>query len=183
MKETFARVGWFRHGYDPAKVDEFLEKAKSAYDVSADVDHQANEDMVRHASFPWVRNGYHAQLVDAALDRLEQAFTQRRRAARVHEEGEDAWLRSTYERATSMYPRLRRPAGQRFAHANGRGYAIDEVDALMDRVIAFFDKAEPLTSAEVRQMMFTSAKGANAYDEAVVDVFLDRVVSVLMSVE
>ncbi|WP_216378888.1 DivIVA domain-containing protein [Arcanobacterium phocae] len=183
MNDTFARVGWFRSGYDPAQVDAFLEQAKDAYDVAYEDGQEITEETVRRVSFPWVRNGYHAQLVDAALDRLERAFIQRRRAARVREEGEDRWLRSTYDRATSLYPRLRRPAGQRFAHPEKSGYSSADVDALMDRIIAFFDSAEPITSQEVRNTTFSSAKNEKAYEEKVVDVFLDRVISVLMSVE
>ncbi|QJC21567.1 DivIVA domain-containing protein [Arcanobacterium buesumense] len=183
MTDTFARVGWFRSGYDPAQVDSFLTQAKNAYAAGPEDTSEINEETVRNMSFGWVRNGYHAQLVDAALDRLERAFVQRRRANRVREAGEEQWLRETYERATSLYPRLRRAPGKRFAHPEGKGYAIADVDAMMERIIAFFDNAESLTSADIRNATFASASGDNAYDEAVVDVFLDRVISVLLSVE
>ncbi|QRV02708.1 DivIVA domain-containing protein [Arcanobacterium phocisimile] len=183
MSDTFSRVGWLHSGYSPADVDSFFARAKDAYDMSGEEANDFSEATVRDVSFPWVRNGYHAQLVDAALDRLEQAFVQRRRANCVRDKGEEEWVRTIYDRATSLYPRLRRPQGQRFAHPDTHGYSVTEVDQLIERVIAFFDKAEPLTSVEVRNTTFSQAKGESAYDEGVVDVFLDRVVSVLMSVE
>ncbi|USR79963.1 cell division protein DivIVA [Arcanobacterium pinnipediorum] len=183
MSDTFSRVGWLHSGYSPAEVDSFFERAKLAYDNASEHSQEFTEASVRDVSFPWVRNGYHAQLVDAALDRLERAFVQRRRAICVRDQGEEEWVRMIYDRATSLYPRLRRPQGKRFAHPKRHGYSVSEVDQLIERVIAFFDKAQPLSSNEVRNITFTRAKGADAYEESVVDVFLDRVVSVLMSVE
>ena len=41
----------------------------------------------------------------------------------------------------------------------------------------------PLSSAELRNAVFGQAKGAKAYDEAVVDVYLERAITVLVAVE
>lgn len=181
MTDTFARTGKCSSGYDTVQVDEFLTAAKAAYsgDSAADID----ETTVRNTAFSWVRNGYEPALVDAALDRLERAFIQRRRAKVVSTDGEAVWLEQTYEAARTLYPRLLRPAGERFAKADGAGYQKEEVDELLDRVAQYFDGKAALHSDEVRQAVFSSAKGDGAYSEAVVDVYLDRVISVLLAVE
>ncbi|MDK8601298.1 cell division protein DivIVA [Trueperella bernardiae] len=181
MTDTFKRVGGLNNGYNPTQVDEFLEQAKLAYagDESIDIDEVA----VRGVAFDWVRKGYTPALVDAALDRLESAFVQRRRAKVMEAEGEEAWLAATYKQAQALYPRLLRPAGERFADADGRGYKKADVDALLERLSEYFAGKAELTSAEVRGVTFGSARGADAYRESVVDVFLDHAVSVLLAVE
>ncbi|MFY9263468.1 MAG: cell division protein DivIVA [Actinomycetaceae bacterium] len=198
MGDTFARVGHFRSGYDVEQVEEFLALAKEAY-ASAGVDTNAeassdegegndevetiDENTVRAIAFEFVRNGYEPELVDAALDRLEKAFIQRRRAHVVNTEGEKAWLEATYEQATTLYERLLRPDEQRFADAEGRGYLKADVDSLMTRIADYFDGKGELTSADIRRATFAKAKGEAAYAESVVDVYLDRVISVLLAVE
>lgn len=190
MSSTFERVGRLHSGYDCEEVDSFLREAKAAYanfshegaEQSADTP-AIDETTVRNASFSWSRNGYKPVQVDAALDRLEAAFIQRRRAGVMYTAGEQAWLEQTYNSATTLYPRMLRPEGERFADADGRGYAKSEVDEFLDRIAAYFDGKANLASKEVRRTHFHSASGADAYDESVVDVYLDRVVSVLMAVE
>lgn len=181
MTDTFKRVGGLTNGYSPEQVDEFLEQAKLAYagDETIDID----ETTVHGVAFDWVRKGYVPELVDAALDRLESAFVQRRRAKVMEAEGEEAWLAATYEQAQALYPRLLRPAGERFADADGQGYKKAEVDRLLERLSEYFAGNATLTSAEVRGATFGKARGDGAYSEPVVDVYLDHVVSVLLAVE
>lgn len=183
MADTFSRTGKFRPGYSTSQVDEFLKLAKESYADTQSSERAIDENAVRSVSFSFTRDGYEPELVDAALDRLERAFIQRRRANVVSDDGEQAWLDSAYEHATSLYPRLRRPDGERFADAEGRGYDKAEVDELMERIASYFDGSADLNSSEVRRATFSKAKGASAYDESVVDVFLDRAVTVLLSVE
>ena len=121
--------------------------------------------------------------MDAALDRLEAAFLQRRRAAFVAKNGRQAWMDQVTQLATTLYPRLLRPAGERFAPASGQGYDKTDVDALMDRIAGYFDSDTTLTSSEVRGAVFRRARGNKAYGEPSVDRYLARVVEVLLSVE
>ncbi|WP_124055044.1 DivIVA domain-containing protein [Arcanobacterium ihumii] len=188
MSNTFERVGRLHSGYDCKQVDDFLRAAKEAYaNFSAQTQIKDNEvideSTVRGVSFAWNRNGYKPFQVDAALDRLEAAFIQRRRASVMYSKGEQAWLEQTYTAATSLYPRMQRRAGQRFADAEKRGYLKEDVDAFLEQVARYFDGQANLSSKEVRRQYFRSARGEKAYDESVVDVYLDRVVSVLMAVE
>lgn len=142
-----------------------------------------DEAAVRAASFDWVRNGYDPQLVDAALDRLETAFVQRRRAVMIDAQGEDAWLEQAYAQAQSLYPRFARPDGERFADAEGSGYSKAEVDEFVKRLEAYFAGTEQITATDVRSVTFKRARASKAYEESVVDAYLDRAVDVLLSVE
>lgn len=183
---TFTRAGTFKYGYHRKQVDEFFDRAKHAYsDSSESTSHDAavTEADVREAGFKWVRNGYKANEVDAALDRLERALLQRERANVMTASGESVWLDRTYTQAESLYPRMLRLAGARFADAKKYGYAKTEVDKFLDFIAAYFDGKAHLTSQQVREITFKRAKKEKAYDEAVVDVYLDRVISVLIAVE
>jgi DivIVA domain-containing protein len=89
------------------------------------------------------------------------------------------------ERARSLYGRLGRPDGEKFAPADrgSQGYDKDDVDDLCDRLIGYFDRQEPLTAGDIRSATFGRARGTDAYDEASVDAFLSRAVEVLLGVE
>ncbi len=179
--ETFERVGAMSWGYAPHEVDDFLTRAKRAY--SSNVPSGFDESTVRNAGFSRVRRGYDPVVVDAAMDRLEAAFIQRRRSQIITSQGESTWLNEIYEQAKSLYPRLLRPSGQRFADAEGWGYLKEDVDALLEKLTAYFDGKAPLASNELRHVVFTQAKADKAYDAAVVDVYLERAVTVLVAVE
>ncbi|MFN8048412.1 MAG: DivIVA domain-containing protein [Ancrocorticia sp.] len=179
--QTFERVGALSWGYVPAEVDDFLARAKQAYSDNEPFDF--DETTVRNAGFARIRRGYRPDVVDAAMDRLEAAFIQRRRSQTIAEQGESGWLNAVYDEAKSLYPRLLRPVGERFSHAVSWGYRKEDVDTLMEKLTAYFDGKAPLSSAELRNAVFGQAKGAKAYDEAVVDVYLERAITVLVAVE
>ena len=181
MSDMFPRVGVMARGYRPEQVDRYFETAHEIYD-DGDLEEMDSEG-VRTVAFDIVRGGYEPEAVDSALDRLETAFVQRRRAEFVARNGRQAWMDQVAELATTLYPRLLRPEGERFAPAQRHGYAKDEVDALMERLAGYFDTGDNLTSMEVCGAVFPAARRSKAYDEASVDRYLARVVEVLMSVE
>ena len=181
MSELFPRVGALQQGYRVEQVDRYFEIAHEIYDAG-ELEEMDSEG-VRTVAFDVVLRGYQPQAVDAALDRLEAAFLQRRRAAFVAKNGRQAWMDQVAELATSLYPRLLRPAGERFAPAPKVGYSKQDVDALMDRIAGYFDSDTTLTSSEVRGAVFRRARGNKAYGEPSVDRYLARVVEVLLSVE
>lgn len=202
MTQLFPRVAATHRGYDPSQVDAFFERARRAYEGTIDQDAPAggqqvdgSEDdaapeltfdahAVRTAAFDLVRRGYRASAVDAALDRLEAAFVASARADHIADRGQASWLSLVVDRATTLYERLTRPAGERFAPPeHGRGYDSAQVDALLDRLIAYFDDGVAITAAEVRTVVFAPAPPARAYAEGPVDAYLDRVVDVLLAVE
>jgi DivIVA domain-containing protein len=183
MTETFPRSGRWASGYDVEQVDEFFERARAAYEADPSLEEMSAEE-VRTAAFDLVRHGYDPGHVDAALDRLEGAFVQRARARSIGATGQDDWMNDVAARATTLYPRLVRPAGERFAPPErGRGYAAEAVDALLDRLIDYFDDGAELTAADIRSATFPSAARDRAYAEGPVDAFLDRAIDVLLAVE
>ena len=179
----FATVRGFKRGYDRDEVDEYFAHARQQYE-HAPADALSSTD-VRRVGFDLVRGGYVTGAVDAALDRLEQAFLARTRAEFVGRNGQRAWMDRLGEQAGTLYGRLRRPDGDRFAqpHGRGQGYEPADVDALCHRLIAYFDNGAKLTAGEVRSATFRARRGKNAYDEDSVDAFLARAVDVLLGVE
>ena len=181
MSDMFPKSALLRPGYRPEQVDRYFETAHEIYDAG-ELDEMDSEG-VRTVAFDVVLRGYQPQAVDAALDRLEAAFLQRRRAAFVAKKGRQAWMDQVTQLATTLYPRLLRPVGERFAPAPKVGYSKQDVDTLMDRIAAYFDSDGAITSDEVRSATFGSAKRDRAYEETSVDRYLARVVEVLLSVE
>lgn len=182
MNAMFPPAGRSRTGYDRQQVEEFFTRARAAYESGRG--EGFDEKDVRAAAFDLVRDGYATASVDAALDRLEAAFVQRRRTTFISAKGEPAWMDHIAELATTLYPRLLRPAGQRFrAPERGRGYDREAVDAALDRVAAYFDDGAELSAAQIRATTFPSARASRAYHEGTVDAFLDRTVEVLVAVE
>lgn len=178
----FPHVGRWARGYDPDQVEEFFAKARVAYE--GPVESALRGDDVRGTAFDLVRGGFEPSAVDEALDRLEAAFVRRERAAFVGKRSQEDWMALVAERATSLYPRLVRPNRRRFAPPHrGRGYDADQVDALLDRLVNYFDAGASLTAAELRTVTFRSAPKRRAYAEGPVDAFLDRAVEVLLAVE
>src|SRR5690625_2001530 len=181
MEDLFPTVGRWASGYDREEVEEFFERAKAAYENGRIS--MSSED-VRSAAFDLVRRGYDPEAVDAALDRLEAAFIQRDRSEYVANRNQDAWMELVAERATTLYPRLVRPPGQRFAPPErGKGYQREAVDVTMERLVAYFDEGKPLTAAELRSVTFPAASRSKAYAEGPVDAFLDRAIDILLAVE
>lgn len=179
----FRTVSRFRTGYDPDQVDTFFTHARRVYE-GEQADPLTGAD-VRKAAFDLIRGGYATTSVDSALDRLERAFTTRQRQDVLKAQGQQAWMEHIAGRARTLYERLRRPDGERFAPARrgDQGYLPDDVDDMCHRLIDYFDKGTPLTSDEVRHVTFRKAAGHKAYAEGPVDAFMERAVEVLLGVE
>ncbi|MDN5558293.1 MAG: DivIVA domain-containing protein [Ruaniaceae bacterium] len=174
----FPRVGRWHRGYHVGQVDELFTAARDSYERG-----EIDDDEIRNAAFDMVVDGYQTAAVDAAIDRLEAAVVRRKRVSHVAESSEESWMAQAVQRATTLYPRLQRPAGERFADAHGVGYAKRDVDAVCESLIDYFESGAGISAHEVRLATFDLARGEGAYDEAVVDSFLDRAVEVLLAVE
>lgn len=182
MTDLFPRAGFLSTGYQRSQVDEFFARARGAYE-RPHMDEQAMSALdIRRAAFDLKRGGYKTGAVDDALDRLEAAFAARVREQYVRAHGQDAWMQVLAERAQVLYPRLRRPRGERFRHPDGgkKGYSAVEVDQLLDRLIGFFDTGAPVTAEELRGATFSLKSRKKAYDERTVDVYLARAVDILL---
>jgi len=164
-------------------VDEFFERAQDVYEGRSD--EEITPEQVRAVAFSQVRHGYDEAQVDGALDRLDVAFCRKERAGFIAQFGQQAWLDKIVEQATTLYDRLGRPAGQRFGPPKSRepGYDSRQVDALLDRLAAYFNDGAALKSSDVRYAVFTPVKGRRGYCQGPVDAFMDRAVEVLVSAE
>ena len=185
MKRNFPRMSAWKVGYDPAQVDSFFRRARESYERTDPQPGDLDARAVRTVGFDLVRRGYHVGVVDAALDRLEDAFAERSRQNLIAASGEDAWVRELTRAASALQGRLQRAPGERFNYAEkGQyGYDIAQVDALCDRINGYFTQDHAMSIDEVRRILFRVRKGKQAYDEDQVDAFIDRVVEVMASAE
>ena len=181
-KGMFKTVSRLRSGYVTDEVDEFFDLARSAYEGHGEP--LTGRD-VRAMAFEVVHGGYATGAVDAALDRLEAAFVARTRQEFVAAHGQQAWMDQLADGARTLYGRLTRPDGEKFAPARrgDAGYEPAEVDAVCHRLVAYFDRGETLTAQDVRSATFHRRKAAKGYAEGPVDAFLNRAVEVLLGVE
>ncbi|SDC68602.1 DivIVA domain-containing protein [Sanguibacter gelidistatuariae] len=183
MTKVFSTVSKLRVGYDTDEVDEFFDHAREVYEGA--VTEPLTSRDIQTCAFDLTHGGYSTAEVDAALARLESAFVARQRHEFTVTRGPDAWMADLAERAQSLYGRLGRPDGERFARAD-RGepaYDTDDVDDLCERLVAYFDRTSALAAQDVRSAVFRRRKGRGGYAEAPVDAFFARTVEVLLGVE
>lgn len=186
IPESFDRVQRNQYGYNAKQVDQFLERARVAFETPQAADRRIKSVDVRAVSFDPVKGGYAAAGVDAVLDRLEDALALRERDELVAERGEEAWLRGIGRLATVLRGRLHRPDGQRFrrpSKAKARSYNTTDVDDLCHDLIGYLEEDRPLSVDNVRRAVFRPAIGADGYEESQVDAFLERVVELMASID
>lgn len=178
---TFPRARKGRHGYDIEEVEEFLEDARRAYtsDLPGSV---VTADSIRTTAFSMRKSGYSTTHVDAALERLEDAFAARERDREIAEIGEEAWYAKARETAQVILDRVVRPTGKRFQRVSvfTVGYSVRDVDAFADRIAGYFQSGASLSAEDVRTVAFRAQRGG--YREAQVDLLLDTVTRVMLAV-
>lgn len=167
-------------GYERQAVDDFLVRARSAFENAGRG--SVDAATIRAVSFPMVRRGYSVVAVDTALARIENAFAARQRDQAIAADGAAAWLDATRRDAQVILDRLSRPAKARFDRVGfGRwGYRVDEVDIVADKISAYFTAGTPISAEQVRSVAFRMQRGG--YREAQVDAVLDAVVEVMLAV-
>ncbi len=179
VRASFPEARGREKGYDKRAVDEFLDRARVAFEAGEDSLTAAD---VRRVAFPLVRHGYAIAPVDAALGRVEDAFAARERSQAVARAGADAWVGHAREIAQEVLDRLSRPRRQRFDRVSSLryGYRIDEVDLVADKIARYLETGEALSVEQVRAVAFRMQRGG--YREAQVDAVLDAVVEVMLAV-
>jgi len=196
---TIARVGKRKKGYDVHQVDAFLEQAHALYEADGIQLHRSD---IQDASFDIVKGGYAIPQVDAALERLEQAVTDKQTQYDIAQLGRVAWKAQTEAQFQELDRHAQRAEGQQFAPAQPKTPSYDrkQVDRLIDRVLAKAEaelerisagssgrqgpEADPtLTSQYVEDVSFTQRKGKHGYDERQVDYYLNACVNLLASLE
>lgn len=182
MSTTFPPAPKRTKGYKTGQVDAFLAKARAAYDADDPKVGGLTASDIRHTSFSLVRGGYSTSHVDAALERLEDAFALRERERALAVEGRGRWLGAARETAQVILNRITRPAGHRFQRTSilAQGYHVDDVDALCDSLTEYFERGVPFSTDAVRTAVFRAQRGG--YREAQVDLLLDSVIEVMLAV-
>lgn len=183
---SFERVQRSGYGYNAKQVDEFLQRARVSLETPHAATDPVNSADVRAVSFDPVKGGYSAAVVDAALDRLEDAFARRERDELIAAQGEEAWLREIGSLSGILRGRLHRPDGDRFRRPTkkkARSYNTADVDRLCHELVAYLEQDKPLSVDSVRRAVFRPAVGQDGYEESQVDAFLDRVVELMAAID
>ena len=182
MSTTFPRTRKSRIGYSVDEVEDFLEDARRAYTSETGVTVVTSES-IRTTAFTMHKGGYSPTHVDAALERLEDAFATRERERVFAQEGGDQyWYGQARGTAQVILDRLARPSRHKFNRVNAltRAYNVAEVDLFAERLIGYFQHGHPLSVDEVRTVAFSASR--RGYDETQVDLLLDAVVRVMLAV-
>lgn len=183
MSAPFPRTRTSTLGYDVNEVDDFLRKARQAYDErSGDGEFALTSESVRHTAFSMQKGGYYAPAVDAALERLEDAFATRERDEAYRAAGDETWYAQARAKAAEILIRLERPDGEKFTRAGflRAGYHPKDVDEFTRHLVEYFRAGAEVTVTDVRTVVFRSRRGG--YSEAQVDAVLDAVVDVMLAV-
>lgn len=179
---TFPRARRSVKGYDIVQVEDFLEDAKRAYAAPPGTPAVLTARQIRGMAFALRRGGYATEAVDAALERLEDAFATRERETLVAQGGQAEYYARVRGEAQEVLDRVARPDRRRFKGVSGftRGYHRKDVDGFCERLVAYFQDGQPLSVEEVRQVTFRRSRGG--YREAQVDAVLDAVVDIMLAV-
>lgn len=182
MSTTFPRSRKSRLGYNIDQVEDFLEEARRAYTEDRGELGVVTAESIRKTAFGMQKGGYSTSHVDAALERLEDAFAARERERALAEVGDAAWYANARSSAQEILNRLARPAGQRFNRTGifTDGYDVKAVDAFAERLTAYFQHGKPMSVDQVRTVTFRTTK--RGYSETQVDLLLDAVVDVMLAV-
>ncbi|TDW31245.1 DivIVA domain-containing protein [Cryobacterium psychrophilum] len=179
MSTIFPRSAKKTLGYSLEQVEAFLASARQAYDAN-DGDIPLTAETIRHTAFSMQKGGYSPEHVDAALERLEDAFAARERERATGTDNEEARGQEARAISNALQSRLSRPPGRRFAHTSllSVGYKRSDVDRFTNKVVKYLRDGRPLTIDEVRTAVFRPERGG--YREAQVDIVLDGVVDVML---
>lgn len=182
VSTSFPRARRSKRGYNVEQVEEFLEEARRAYTTPDGEPVVITAEKIRHTAFSLQRSGYSPSHVDAALERLEDAFAARERDQALAVAGEEAWYTHARQIAQEILSRLSRPAFHRFDRAGflTDGYDCRDVDAFTGRLVKYFEDRLTMTVDEVRTVAFRPSK--HGYREAQVDLLLDSAISVMQAV-
>lgn len=182
MSTTFPRARNSRKGYDIEQVEDFLEEARRAYAAEPGSPVVVSSTSIRTMAFELEKGGYSAVHVDAALERLEDAFAGRERERAIQAQGDEAWYSEARSTAQEILNRLARPTGHRFDRVSflSKGYHRKDVDAFAERLTQYFQQGKPLSVDEVRAIAFRQKSGG--YRETQVDYLLDSVITIMLAV-
>ncbi len=164
-------------GYEQSEVDAFIASAREQF-LHPDARNLTALDL-RRTEFTIRKGGYSVSAVDAAIDRLEDAFADRELKAKMALGGHHSLVTRAIAIKELLRGRLNRPKGRRFKNTGLilRGYDRKQVDAFLASVAAHLDSGQTLNLDSVRRAVFRVKRGG--YAESQVDAFIDRVIELL----
>jgi len=177
MSAHFKKVSPKEIGYDPASVDPVIELARKQF---ANPESRAlDAATLRNSAFKLVKGGYQIASVDAALERLDDAFVEQEAKLLLERGGHEAAAAHLNGIRNTLQARIDRPSKQRFNRTKPwvKGYSLTQVDSLLVRIDGAIEGKRDLSAADLREVTF--APKARGYSEAQVDAFIDRTVQFL----
>ena len=182
VSTTFPRTRRSRSGYNVDQVEDFLEEARRAYTADPRDPTVLAANGIRTTAFSMQRGGYSPTHVDAALERLEDAFASRERERSFAHSGDAAWYARARGSAQEILDRLAREPGHKFSRVGPltTGYSARDVDAFATRLVGYFQHGKPMSVETVRTVVFAGSK--RGYNETHVDLLLDAVIDVMLAV-
>ena len=114
----FARAAETEPGYKRSEVDRLFTRLAEDYEKLSGAA-ELPEDLytsrrIRQVVFREEPGGYQLDVVDRALEKIEERFAKLERSRYIEAYGLDNWERSLVETGELLAGRLERPAGERF---------------------------------------------------------------------
>ncbi|MDE2410026.1 MAG: DivIVA domain-containing protein [Actinomycetales bacterium] len=177
MTAHFLRVPEDELGYETTEVDGVIELARSQFANPAS--HVLDASSLRTKQFTTVKGGYRIDSVDAALDRLDDAFAEQEANRLLVRKGHQGAGEHLAELKSTLLGRTSRGRSKAFNRQPWwqKGYSVRQVDQLLQRVSQTLEGEPSVGVPQLRQVTF-SPKWAG-YTEAQVDAFLDRAIQYL----
>lgn len=177
---NFPRVKRNIRGYNVEDVDAFIDRARIAYDTNVAGAETLTSQGIRATAFRIKKGGYSTTHVDAALERLEDAFAERERVIAIAQQGEQNVLMQAEQLGAELSARFDRPAKKKFRRVGlfTQGYALKDVDAFSDKIASFLRGEGDLSVSDIRSVTFRSSR--RGYDENQVDAVLDALIEMLL---
>lgn len=177
MSYAFVQSGKRKLGYDMAEVDAFLVLARQQFN---DPSGQSISSLdVRSIRFALVKNGYSISVVDAALEKLEDAFAASEFKREVNSQSFFEFEEDLGNLRKELVARCSRSNKKRFSKRKypNKGYNVKQVDKLCSQLGNTLETKADLSVKEVRTATFKSKRGG--YAEYQVDAFLEKVVELI----
>lgn len=174
MSYAFVQSGKRKLGYNISQVDEFLELARQQYsDPSKELVTSLD---VRTIRFKLVKHGYSISVVDAALEKLEDAFAAAELTKEASTQGFFEFTEDLDNLRQELVARCTRANRKKFSRRKfpNKGYSLKQVDKLCSQLGDSMENKADLTVREVRTATFKSKRGG--YAEYQVDAFLEKFV-------
>lgn len=177
MSNNFPTVGAKELGYEPGQVDAVINQARVQF--SEPTSNIIDAKQLRTAQFALVSGGYEIEAVDAALDRLDDAFALREKQ-RLASSMESVAAFDEIDKIRKLIKgRIRRPHGKKLARTGlfAKGYSVKQVDQFLNRIGLRLSGKSELSIAELRNVTFKPKWGG--YVENQVDALIDKTVEYL----